>query len=722
MTLRRTLVAAVFVVAAFPGTASSGEVRLVPRDEPLAAARDGAARPAPAPFNMVGIHWRGPGAVWFRTAAERGVWSTWRPARPEEEDAPDAGSVEATSADGWKVGNPWWTGDARWIQYRVSGEVRRLRTFFIASPVAASDAPARTASALTAALAKRPPIVSRARWGADESIVRGGPVYASRVRLSVVHHTAGTNTYSASQSAAIVRGIQRYHVVGNGWNDIGYNFLVDKYGQIFEGRAGGLARNVIGAHAQGFNTGSVGVAVLGTYDGVRIPAAGRSALERLLAWRLDVAHVDPVSLLTYFSYGNPRFPAGTAVRLRAVSGHRDTGYTSCPGPTLYGELGAIATAVSKIGLPKLYEPKVTGGLGGPVRFTGRLSSARPWSVTVRDGAGAVAARGSGSGTAVDWTWDSSKAPAGAYRYTMAAGDDVRPASGSVPAPPPLAVTGLRVSPAALTPNGDGSGERTRVVFTLSRRATVRVEVRASGAVVRTLAAAVDRPAGPTRLSWAGTRDDGRLAPDGRYRVRVTAAAPGEEVARSVVVVVDRTLGWLTVTPPSFSPNADGRLDDVAFGFLLARPADVRVRVVQGGRTIARVLSGSLAGGAQTTSWSGRAGGVAAPDGVYEARVEATTTLGTRRLSRTFTLDNTRPWLRILSVEPRERRTRVRFALSEAARVRIRYGTEVWNVGGARTITRGAGVRRVLLPVGTRAVRMVAWDAAENRSRARYARG
>ena len=112
-----------------------------------------------------------------------------------------------------------------------------------------------------------------------------------------MHHTAGTNAYSPSQSAAIVRGIEIYHVKGNGWNDIGYNFLVDKYGQVFEGRYGGADKNVIGAHAEGFNTGSFGVAVLGTYTSSAPPAAAQTALANLIAWRLDIAHVDPLSTL-----------------------------------------------------------------------------------------------------------------------------------------------------------------------------------------------------------------------------------------------------------------------------------------------------------------------------------------------------------------------------------------------------------------------------------------
>src|SRR5213083_2249951 len=113
--------------------------------------------------------------------------------------------------------------------------------------------------------------------GANEAIRRAPPSYAPSVQFAVVHHTAGTNSYTASQSAAIVRGIEVYHVQGNGWNDIGYNFLVDKYGQVFEGRYGGVDKNVIGAHAEGFNTGSVGVALIGNYSSASVAQAAKAA-------------------------------------------------------------------------------------------------------------------------------------------------------------------------------------------------------------------------------------------------------------------------------------------------------------------------------------------------------------------------------------------------------------------------------------------------------------
>ena len=156
-----------------------------------------------------------------------------------------------------------------------------------------------------------PAIVPRSGWHAE----RGDrPRGADDSRLpfgwpSSTTPPAPTRTHRA-QAAAIVRGIEVYHVQGNGWNDIGYNFLVDRFGTVYEGRAGGITRNVIGAHAEGFNSGTVGVALIGNFTNAKPPQAMQDALVKLLAWRLDVAHVDPLSRVVYTSGGNAKFKAG----------------------------------------------------------------------------------------------------------------------------------------------------------------------------------------------------------------------------------------------------------------------------------------------------------------------------------------------------------------------------------------------------------------------------
>ena len=244
------------------------------------------------------------------------------------------------------------------------GRVTRLRAYTIWSPP--EGTPSRRL-----AIANAPPIIPRLSWGADESIRRANPKIATAIHFAVVHHTAGSNNYTAAQSAAIVRGIELYHVKGNGWDDIGYNFLVDKYGQVFEGRFGGVDKAVVGAHSLGFNNGSVGVAVLGDYGSAPISAAAKSALERLLAWRLDLAHIDPLSLLTWLSGGNPRSRAASPGDSPCGLGPpRDTNFL----PTALQHCvvrGVTCRSREKVALRRrrLYAPLASGKLGnrfGPV--------------------------------------------------------------------------------------------------------------------------------------------------------------------------------------------------------------------------------------------------------------------------------------------------------------------------------------------------------------------
>jgi flagellar hook assembly protein FlgD len=729
MSLRRTLVLLVAFAAFAPGVAFAQEVRVVARDVPLSAARVSLAREAPVTFTMVGIHWQGTGQVWFRTARQPGRFGTWHRAQPEAEDAPDRGSEEIGERTGWRVGNPWWTGTAHWIQYRVAGRVTQLRTYFVDSPVTGADRAQVRASrtSVGAAVAARPvsqpSMVRRAEWDADESIVRDAPAIASRLRLAFVHHTAGSNSYSRSQSAAIVRGIQRYHVRGNGWDDIGYNFLVDKYGRVFEGRAGGITKNVVGAHAGGFNTGSVGVAVLGNYDSARISRKAKRALQRLLAWRLDVGHVFPRGRVDAVSGGSSRYPAGTRVRLRAVSGHRDTSLTSCPGNTLYRLLGSISRRVTRIGLPKLWNPEAEGRVGGLVRFTARLSAARQWTVVVRNSTGAEVDSRRGSGRAVDWTWDATGVPITSYTYTISSGADVRPSTLPVPGPPPLRITGLKASPRAVTPNGDWSGERTSVSFRLTRRATLgaRVVSAATGSSVRTLLASSVRAPGRRSMTWDGRNTSGALVPDGRYRIEVSAQDGSEQASRSVSVVVDRTLGGFSASPKVFSPDGNGRADTLGIGYELDRPATVRVQVRRNGEALRTLLAQSQGAGSHDVQWNGRANGGRVADGSATVVVRARTALGTRKLSRPIVLDTRNPVVHVLSLATVEGAMRLRVSLSEAARLRIWHGRESWSQDGSFEVTKTAGNAWIRRPFPARVVRVRATDAGLNRSRGVIAR-
>ncbi|MFI6421089.1 N-acetylmuramoyl-L-alanine amidase [Streptomyces sp. NPDC050842] len=197
----------------------------------------------------------------------------------------------------------------------------------------------------TSAAPAVPAIVSRAGWGADESLVQDPPSYLNKVDAVFVHHTAGTNDYTCADSPAIIRAILTFHVKTNGWNDIGYNFFVDKCGTVFEGRAGGVDRPVLGAHTYGFNSYSSGISLLGDYENGGTPtAAAKQAIADIAAWKLGLHGVDPEAKVTLTAAADTGvWKKGQAATLNTVSGHRDGYATLCPGATLYSELPAIRT-------------------------------------------------------------------------------------------------------------------------------------------------------------------------------------------------------------------------------------------------------------------------------------------------------------------------------------------------------------------------------------------
>ena len=690
----RRLLILIGLALALPAPALAQEATIVSRDVPLAGERTLAAAGPPARFDLVGLHWRGSGTVQFRTRGTSGRWSAWNDAAPEAEDRPDAGTAERARGGGWRLGNPWWVGPSDRIEYRLRGQVSRLRAWFVSS--AAAGVPARTLQKAGA-----PAIVPRSGWKADEKIRRAGPSFAANLRLALVHHTAGANGYTAAQAPAIVKAIQLYHVQGNGWNDIGYNFLVDRFGTVYEGRYGGTERNVVGAHAEGFNTGSVGVAVLGEYSSLAVAAKARSSLAALLAWRLDVAHVDPASTQSFISGGNARFGAGLPVFLRTVSGHRDTGFTDCPGTALYNLLNGIAGEVSKIGLPKLYAPTISGTVPGTVRFRAKLSAPLPWTVDVYDPSGNVVASSPGTGANVDWTWDATTLLPGSYTYAIRSGDSLTPAEGVIGGGDiSLAIGGLSADPETVSPNGDTIADTTTITYTLNTPANVSVRV------LDLLGAQV--AAFPKTWKRAGEHvlrlDPGPL-PDGIFRVELTANATGSRIATaSTQLAVTRTLGNVAATRLAFSPNADGRADQISFRFSLAAPAEVRLRIVKNGKWVATPFSGPLEAGPKKVDWNGAKRVGKLVDGMYEAILEATDPIATSTVALPFAADTRQPKLRIVQRSP------LRIWLSEPARLTLRFGTRSLVYDAA-----AAGTARIPNAPRLGIVRAVAWDPAGNTS-------
>ena len=405
---------------------------------------------SPGPATMVGLTWEQEGGEPVE------AFLTWEGPRPgsarvlsDPEHAPDPGP----EADGMREGtDPVWTGGARCVSIALTVPedvtLRYARAVFVDTGTPSRETTGWLAPASAGAAAPQPAIVTRVGWGADEDIRRCEPDRADAVRMAFVHHTAGSNSYTRAESDDIVRGIYEYHVESRRFCDIAYNFLVDRFGTVYEGRSGGMTEPVIGAHAQGFNTASTGIAAMGIFTSRDPSAKMLRSIKRLLAWRLDVAHVDPTGTAVMTSAGgsNQKYEEGEEVTLAAVSGHRDTGYTTCPGNRLYAKLPQLRNGAKRIGLPKIWDVSASSDEvrypDMPVQLLARLSGTLDWTITITDELGAVVRTFAGAGTAIDVTWDGTDntmltpVAEGTYTVTISARDpaaaaDALPATLSV---------------------------------------------------------------------------------------------------------------------------------------------------------------------------------------------------------------------------------------------------------------------------------------------------
>ncbi len=315
------------------------------------------ARRPTAPFSTMGVTWqRGSGSaavtVQARTRGADG-WSPWTPLEVADDDGPDDVSPELV---GSRVGTaPAWVGAADGVQVRLDVPAgpapRDVRIDLVDPGVSEADATLGQATGPQStawAVSPQPAIITRAQWGADESLRTDAPSYASTVKVAYVHHTASTNDYTAAEAAQQVRSFYAYHTQSLGWSDIGYNFLVDKFGRVYEGRFGGISRAVVGAHAGGFNSGSTGVSMIGTYTSVAPTTATLDATRDLLAWKLSLSGADPLGTQTLTSGGGStsKYVAGTQVTVPVIAGHRDTNNTACPGDQGYSKLPALRRSVA----------------------------------------------------------------------------------------------------------------------------------------------------------------------------------------------------------------------------------------------------------------------------------------------------------------------------------------------------------------------------------------
>ena len=305
-----------------------------------------------------------------------GEWTDWV-------EAEDGNPVYFGGADELQVRARGWRPSGTLHYVNVSGTTSTASGILTGVREAINSAFISTSGFLQPAADASPPrpsIVTRAEWGADQP--QGGcpprerPAYG-RVRAGVIHHTVTANDYSEAEAASIVLGICRYHRNANGWNDIGYQALVDRFGNLYQGRAGGMTRAVVGAQAQGFNEQTTAISSIGTHSKVAPTPAAQKSIVNYLAWRLSAAGIDAIGKTTMTSAGGDlsRYPSGRRVRMHEVIGHRDIGLTECPGGALYelivGLRHRIQARIEQFGgiEPPDTEPPAGGGGVEPTTYT-----------------------------------------------------------------------------------------------------------------------------------------------------------------------------------------------------------------------------------------------------------------------------------------------------------------------------------------------------------------
>jgi hypothetical protein len=489
--------------------------------------------------SMVGFTWTGRRDPQAHVRSRvRGEWTPWRPA-PLMHDEPDADSTERSATRGTHL---LWIGRSDGIDIRVDGyrpddlslvllHPRRLRGDARAHPEVRSSSPSGARD--RRALARRrevtqPAMLTRRKWGADESWRTSKPRYNSTLQQVHVHHSASGNDYSEADVPALLRGFYRYHTKSLGWSDIAYNFLVDKWGRIWVGRYGGPGKLVRGAHTLGFNATSTGICVIGNYDSADPTPEIVSAVAALAAWKIAPFGLDPLGVSTVTSEGSDKFRARRRVSLPVVDGHRDTNDTACPGGRLYAQLPAIREAARRIIAVGTAPPppiaEVTPSVIGGSTALGQTLTVTPATFTPADAAVTVA-----------WLRNGAAIPgATGTAYTTTA-DDLGATIG-------VQVTATREGYTSATSTANAPAVVTTATTVavktrrLARKAAVGVKVRATGTEAR-----------PTGTVTVQLR---------RQTATVTLNEKGNAVAKFPVVKA----GWARATitysgGPGFDPSS-----------------------------------------------------------------------------------------------------------------------------------------------------------------------
>lgn len=344
-------------------------------------------------FTLVGITWTGAidtTSVFQVRVREKGIWSVWQQLSWTSEHGPTTNSSEDKQARNGT--DPLITATADAIEAKVTNKTGKLpanlklalsnsnqtsqdKTLVARRTLVGDVDPFVTSP--QGAIVPRPRIISRVEWGANESWRDADAAMGTGILAGFMHHTATTNSYAADQGPAQMRALYAYYTKGLRYKDMAYSFLVDRYGNIYEGRSGcprvmttpcdGPSMPAVGAHTAAMNVNTFAVSVIGNYQTEKPPAASMAAIVEgvasTMAWKIA-----PYGL-TADGYSDvpvgpdpedqSRYAEGDIAHIQTVSGHRDVGRTVCPGQYLYPALPTIRARINQLLTPAIRDAAVS---------------------------------------------------------------------------------------------------------------------------------------------------------------------------------------------------------------------------------------------------------------------------------------------------------------------------------------------------------------------------
>ena len=432
------------------------------------------------PFSIVGLTWQGSipaGTTFAARVREAGVWSAWNELHYSDDHGVNAKSAEAKKA---RTGtDPLMTAIADAVEIKMvnrSGKkptdlkiellgsnetsqdrtlITKVRTATTVGSTAVNSNGIRAINNATVTPAggvvPRPNIVTRAQWGADETWRDPVPKMGTTIVAGFIHHTASTNNYSPEQAPAQMRALYAYYTKSLHYADMAYNFLVDQYGTVYEGRnactygdvnpCDGPALPGIGAHTAGLNVNTFAISAIGNYDtkAPSNPGAMVESIASLMAWKLAPYGLDPnanASMVSSDTSGLSRYSSGMTAVTPVISGHRDVGKTACPGRYLYPLIPQVRARATELLAPVIHGVSVAPKFidtkkPTQVSVAAIIPATGVWNVAVTNAATGVVLK-TASGTqaetsTIGYTWDRTDAAGAAVapgRYIVSVGATV----------------------------------------------------------------------------------------------------------------------------------------------------------------------------------------------------------------------------------------------------------------------------------------------------------